>query len=117
MKRKLSELKEKFKLRVNEEPEEIEEVPPKEVKKETMTIPKFTEQKAKEKPEEDTAKYQLTEMARRELISRVKALNPEEMKLVVDNLPIELCYNRIGEELQKFKETKKKFKQSMEAMK
>lgn len=63
------------------------------------------------------AQKEMTQMAREELISRIKALDPEELKLVVDHIPVELCYNRIGEELRKFKEAKKKSKEALDVMK
>lgn len=63
------------------------------------------------------AQKEMTEMAREELISRIKALDAEELKLVVDTIPVELCYNRIGEELQKFKEAKKRSKEALDVMK
>lgn len=45
----------------------------------------------------------MTNLAKEELISRVKGLDEEEMELVVNLLPVDLCMKRIGKELDKLK--------------
>lgn len=41
----------------------------------------------------------MTEMAREELINRIKGLDAEEMKLVAKTLPVEVCLDRIWDDL------------------
>lgn len=45
----------------------------------------------------------MTNLAREELISRIKGLDEEEMELVVNLIPVDLCLKRIGKELDKLK--------------
>ena len=45
----------------------------------------------------------MTNLAREELISRVKGLDEEEMELVVNLIPVDMCLKRIGKELDKLK--------------
>ena len=45
----------------------------------------------------------MTNLAREELISRIKGLDEEEMELVVNLIPVDLCLKRIGKELNKLK--------------
>lgn len=71
---------------------------------------------AERKREKEESKYRLTKMAREELATRIRAMGPEELKIVADNIPIELCYNRIGEELKKYEETKRAVKESVKMM-
>ena len=39
-----------------------------------------------------------------ELTNRVLAMDAEELRVVVDTLPIELVYNRVGRELKRMRE-------------
>lgn len=41
----------------------------------------------------------MTEMARKELIARIRGLDEEEMILVAQTLPVEVCLDRIRDEL------------------
>lgn len=45
----------------------------------------------------------MTNLAKEELISRIKGLDEEEMELVVNLIPVDLCLKRIGKELDKLK--------------
>lgn len=45
----------------------------------------------------------MTNLAREELISRIKGFDEEEMELVVNLIPVDLCLKRIGKELDKLK--------------
>lgn len=40
----------------------------------------------------------ITKMEREELATRVKAMDPEELEIVLDNIPVELCIERIKRE-------------------
>ena len=52
----------------------------------------------------------MTNAEREKLINYIKGMTSEELKIVADNIPVELCHNRIGAELQKFKQAKKSSK-------
>lgn len=43
----------------------------------------------------------MEEMEKRELIARINGMSKEELEIVADHIPVELCYNRIGKELKK----------------
>lgn len=45
----------------------------------------------------------MTNLEKEEFISRIKGLDDEEMKLVADLIPIDLCMKRLGKELDKLK--------------
>lgn len=45
----------------------------------------------------------MTNLAREELISRIKGLDEEEIELVVNMIPVDMCLKRIGKELDKLK--------------
>ena len=46
----------------------------------------------------------LSQAGLKELANRVKAMTPEELEIVVDNIPVELCMKRIQKELDRAKE-------------
>lgn len=46
----------------------------------------------------------LSQVGNKELANRVKAMTPEELEIVADNIPVELCLKRIQKELDKAKE-------------
>ena len=48
-------------------------------------------------------KYRLTELEKEELATRVRAMTEEEMLVALDNIPVELCIQRIVKELDKNK--------------
>lgn len=52
------------------------------------------------------------QMHREELARRIQALDDEERRIVIDNLPIELCFNRIWREF----EENKAFKESIKSV-
>ena len=41
----------------------------------------------------------MSEMERKELIERIKAMDQEELELVVDCLPIDICLARVQKEI------------------
>ena len=43
----------------------------------------------------------MTQMEIDELIRRVKAMSRDELEIVIDNVPVELCMRRIEKELEK----------------
>ena len=45
----------------------------------------------------------MTNLEKEEFISRIKGLDNEEMELVADLIPIELCMKRLEKELDKLK--------------
>lgn len=45
----------------------------------------------------------MTNMEKEELTSRIKGLGEEEMELVANIIPVDLCLKRIGKELDKLK--------------
>lgn len=45
----------------------------------------------------------MTNLEKEEFISRIKGLDDEEMELVVDLIPIDLCMKRLEKELDKLK--------------
>lgn len=45
----------------------------------------------------------MSEMEKNELITRIKGMSKEELEVVADCIPVELCHNRIGKELKKAK--------------
>ena len=49
----------------------------------------------------------ILELGRVELIRRMRALSKEEWKIVINEAPIDLCYDRIGRELKEAEEFKK----------
>lgn len=48
-------------------------------------------------------KDEMSEMETKELIARINGMSKEELEVVADHIPVELCYNRIGKELKKAK--------------
>lgn len=54
----------------------------------------------------EKAEPKMIELDRIELIRRMRALSKEEWEIVVNEAPIELCYERIGRELKEAKEFK-----------
>ena len=59
----------------------------------------------------------MTNQAREELITVVKAMSDEELELVVDYIPVELCLKRIDKELTKAKEVQMIVAHAFEAAK
>lgn len=55
----------------------------------------------------------LSEVEKKELIARIKAMSQEELEIVADSLPIQFCHNRIGKELKKNAEFAKAIEDSM----
>ena len=45
----------------------------------------------------------MSEIEKNELITRIKGMSKEELEVVADCIPVELCHNRIGKELKKAK--------------
>ena len=55
-------------------------------------------------------KYRLTELEKEELATRVRAMTEEEMMVALDNIPVELCIQRIDKEVKKSQALAKEFK-------
>ena len=47
--------------------------------------------------------YKTSEMEREEFVSRIKGMSTEEMEIVADLIPIDICMKRIEKELEKAK--------------
>lgn len=45
----------------------------------------------------------MTKLEKSELVSVVQGLDKEELELVVDHIPVEMCFNRIAKELRRNK--------------
>lgn len=41
----------------------------------------------------------MTTAEKEELVTRVKAMDPEELELIMDTIPLEMCLNRIKKEI------------------
>ena len=61
-------------------------------------------------------KTRMKDSERRELIERVKAMSREELELVAEIIPVDLCLKRIDSELQKAKEFEKSIKSAMNGL-
>lgn len=55
----------------------------------------------------DKVERKMIELDRIELIRRMRALSKDEWDIVINEAPIELCYERIGRELKEAEEFKK----------
>lgn len=64
--------------------------------KEKPSYPEKIQEINERKPEEEK---DMTEMAKKELIQRIKGLDAEEMVLVARALPVEVCLDRIRDDL------------------
>ena len=73
----------------------------------------YFEKKFGKKKEDKT----FVEINRIELIRRMRGLSKEEWKIVIDEAPIELCYERIGRELEEAKEFKKNIGAAVDSVK
>lgn len=51
----------------------------------------------------DRKDRKISPMEREALIQSIKGLSPEQIDIVLDNIPIEMVYNRIGRELERNK--------------
>ena len=60
---------------------------------------------------------EISEMNRIELIRRMRGLSKEEWEIVINEAPIELCYNRIGRELKEAKEFRKSIGSAVDGVK
>ncbi len=54
---------------------------------------------------------EMSRAEREKIANYIKGMNQEELKIVMDNVPIELCHNKIGEELKNFKKMKTRQKE------
>lgn len=54
--------------------------------------------KTNSKGDRKMARSAITKMEREELATRIKAMDPEELEIVLDNIPVELCIERIKRE-------------------
>ena len=61
-------------------------------------------------------KPKMKDSERRELIERVKAMSKEELELVAEIIPVDLCLKRIDAELQKAKQFEKSIKSAMNGL-
>lgn len=61
-------------------------------------------------------KPKMKDSERRELIERVKAMSDEELQLVSEIIPVDLCLKRIDAELQKAKQFEKSIKSAMSGL-
>lgn len=52
----------------------------------------------------------MSEPEKQEIIDRVRAMNREEKELVVSQIPIDICQNRITSEIQRLLSLEKKIK-------
>lgn len=52
----------------------------------------------------------MSELEKQEIIDRVKGMSREEQELVVSNIPIDICQNRITAEIQRLLSLEKKIK-------
>ena len=75
-------------------------------KKAIMTSEEIDEciQSSRERDKNLNKDIGMTRMERAELIERVKAMSPEEMELVVEQIPIDICMNRITKEIERAKQ-------------
>ena len=53
----------------------------------------------------------MTNAEREKITKYLKGMTHDELKIVANNIPIELCHNRIGEELKNFKRVKSRQKE------
>ena len=58
----------------------------------------------------------MTAVHREEFISRIKGMSQEELEIVADLLPIEMCFNRIKKELDKSKQFEASIKAAMNGL-
>lgn len=56
--------------------------------------------------------YKTSEMEREEFVSRIKGMSTEEMEIVADLIPIDICMKRIEKELEKAKLFKEAIKEA-----
>lgn len=63
------------------------------------------------KKQDKVKKTEMNQFAKDEFISRIKGMSQEELELIIDIVPIEMCINRISREL----EEAKTFKNSIQA--
>lgn len=56
--------------------------------------------------------YKTSEMEREEFVSRIKGMSAEEMEIVADLIPIDICMKRIEKELEKAKLFKEAIKEA-----
>ena len=56
--------------------------------------------------------HKTSEMEREEFVSRIKGMSEEEMEIVADLIPIDICMKRIEKELEKAKLFKEAIKEA-----
>ena len=57
----------------------------------------------------------MTKLERDELVSRIKGMSKEELEIVVDCLPVEMCLNRIAKEIDKAQTFEKRVTEAINA--
>lgn len=50
------------------------------------------------------------QLGKDELIKRINAMDDDELQIIADNIPIELCFNRIQKELERCQQLEKSIK-------
>ena len=55
----------------------------------------------------------MTKLERDELVSRIKGMSKEELEIVVDCLPVEMCLNRIAKEIDKAQTFEKRVEEAI----
>lgn len=60
--------------------------------------------------------YGMTKLERQELIDRVRGMDEYELRVVVDNIPLELCLSRIAKECERLKSIEESLSDLMNLM-
>lgn len=80
------------------------------VKKNTEVVKKETP--AMYKIEKEKPVIGMSKLEKEEFVSRIKGMSEEEMNLLVDLIPIDICLERIKREIDKAEVLKNKFKEA-----